>query len=98
MKSNIENGVLTIYLEGHLNSANADEVESKIKAIVSKKGFKSIKLDFDNLNYISSAGLRIILRLKQQIKDTSLINVSDAVYDVFSMVGFQNIIDIQRKG
>lgn len=97
MKNVIKNNTLTIFFEGELNSSNAEDVEREIDELVNKGGFDKIKLDFNDLAYISSAGLRIIVRLKQRIDDTSLINVSKDIFDIFQMVGFQNLITIQRK-
>ena len=96
MKHVIENETLTIYLEGEVNSYNSEEVEKEIDAIVAKGGFKAVKLDLTNLRYISSAGLRIIVRLKQQYEDTSLVNVPGGVYDIFEMVGFTNMFSIEK--
>lgn len=96
MKHVIENETLTISLEGELNSYNSEEVEREIDAIISKKGFKSIRFDLEELSYISSAGLRIIVRIKQQYDDTTLVNVPKGVYDIFEMVGFTNLFTIER--
>ena len=97
MKHSIENGTLTIFLEGELNSYNSEETEKEIDSILSKGGFKSVRLDMENLVYISSAGLRIIVRIKQRYDDTILVKVPSGVYDVFDMVGFSNLIKIERK-
>ncbi len=97
MKNVIEKKVLTIFFEGQLNSSNAEETEREIDEILSKEDFSSIKLDFSDLNYISSAGLRIVLRIKKQFDDTSIINVQENVLNVLTMVSFQNIIDIKAK-
>ena len=97
MKSLIENETLTIFFEGELNSYNSEDVEKEIESILAKGGFKAIKLDFADLNYISSAGLRIIVRIKQQYDDTSLVKVPDGVFDIFTMVGFQNLLKIEKK-
>ena len=96
MKHVIENETLTISLEGELNSFNSEEVEKEIDEITSKGGFKAIKLDLTDLRYISSAGLRIIVRLKQQYDNTCLVNVPSGVYDIFEMVGFTNLFTIER--
>ena len=96
MKHNIENGVLTIYLEGELNSYNSEDVEKEIDAILEKKGFSSIVVDFEHLSYISSAGLRIMAGLKKRYADTKLVRVPKGVYDIFEMVGFQNILTIEK--
>ena len=97
MKYDIENEILTIYLKGELNSYNSEDVGKEIDEITGKGGFTDIKLDLKDLSYISSAGLRIIVRLKQQFNETSLCNVPDNVYEVFEMVGFQNLIRIERQ-
>ena len=97
MKHNIENEVLTLYFEGEVNSYNSEEIEKDIESILAQKGFKSIRIDMDNLTYISSAGLRIIVRIKQQCDDTVLVKVPSGVFDIFEMVGFQNLLTIERK-
>lgn len=96
MKNVIQNETLTIYFEGEVNSYNSEEVEKEVEEIVSKGGFKSIRLDLAELRYISSAGLRIIVRLKQQYNETTLVNVPRGVYDIFKMVGFTNMFTIER--
>lgn len=96
MKSIIEQETLTLYLEGEINSSNSEEIEREIESIVSKGGFKAIKLDMAKVNYISSAGLRIIVRLKQNFDDTSVVNVPSDVFDIFEMVGFGNLIKIEK--
>ena len=96
MKNTLQNDILTIYLEGELNSFNSEAVEKEIDEIVKAKKFKKILLDFKDLVYISSAGLRIIVRLKQQFDNIALINVSNEVYEIFVMVGFENILDIKK--
>lgn len=96
MKNKLENGTLTIYLEGELNSYNSEEVEKELDSLTKGTTFNALVLDFENLSYISSAGLRIIVRLKQQFDNTKLVRVPKGVYDIFDMVGFQNIIDIER--
>ena len=96
MKNTLQNDILTIYLEGELNSFNSEAVEKEIDEIVKGKKFKKILLDFKDLVYISSAGLRIIVRLKQQFDNIALINVSNEVYEIFVMVGFENILDIKK--
>ena len=97
MRHSIEKEILTIYLEGELNSYNCEEVEKEIDGILSNKGFKAIKIDMEDLTYISSAGLRIIIRIKQQYDDTCLVKVPDPVYDIFAMVGFESLMKIEKK-
>lgn len=96
MKHTLENDTLTFYLEGELNSFTSEAVEREIEAVTSANSFSRIVFDLKDLRYISSAGLRIIVRVKQRCDDTSLVNTPKPVYEVFAMVGFQNMIKIER--
>ena len=88
---------LVFHLEGELNSYNAEEVEKQIDTEIAKGGFDTIVFEIGGLRYMSSAGLRIVAKLKQQYDDFSIINMSDDIYEVFVMVGFNDLISIQRK-
>jgi len=96
MEYKLEKDVLTISIEGELNSVNSESVGEEIDKIIEEKTFKSLVLDFDKVSYISSAGLRIILRLKQRYNDFSVINASLEVYDVFQMTGFTSMMTIKK--
>ncbi|MBP5307868.1 MAG: anti-sigma factor antagonist [Clostridia bacterium] len=87
---------LTIALNGHIDSANAAAVEAKINEIRSANPADGITVNCENLIYISSAGLRIVLRLKKAVPDTKLINVSPDVYEIFDMTGFTEIMEIHK--
>lgn len=97
MRHNIENETLTLFFEGEINSFSSEKVEKEIEEIMAKKGFNAIRIDMRDLVYISSAGLRIIVRIKQQYDDTVLTKVPASVNDVFEMVGFQNLMKIEKK-
>ena len=96
MRTNLENNVLTLYLGGEINSYNADNIEKEIRETLEKQSFEKLVLDFSSVTYISSAGLRIILKLKQQYDNFSIVETSLEVYDIFSMTGFINIMDIKK--
>lgn len=96
MKTTLDNNVLTVYLGGEINSYNADNIEKEIQETISKQSFEKLVLDFSSVSYISSAGLRIILKLKQQYNNFSVIETSLEVYDIFNMTGFTNIMDIKK--
>ena len=89
-------GVLTIYLDGRIDSANAAEAERVITAIREANPAGAIVLDCEKLAYISSAGLRVILRCKKSAADTSLVNVSPEVYDIFDMTGFTEMMEVRK--
>ncbi len=90
--------VLTIKCVGEINSGNAEDVENKINDIIlnHKNEFNKLILDFNSVTYISSAGLRIILKLKKLYNNVSVINVNLEVYDILSMTGFTNILEVKK--
>lgn len=96
MDSKFENGKLTIYLSGNIDSNNAEEVGKQIDEIRSQNPDGGLILDLEELKYISSAGLRQILRLKKQEKDYKLINVTSEIYEIFDMTGFSEMMDIEK--
>ena len=92
-----ENGSeLTLYFEGHIDSANAKEIEDEIGAIKGRTQPEKLVIDCENLQYISSAGLRIVLRLMKEIKPISIVNVSSDVYEIFDMTGFTEMAEIKK--
>ena len=88
--------VLRIFLEGEINSYNADNLSSEIDEITNNESFDKLELDFSNVSYISSAGLRVILKLKQKFNDVSVIEASLDIYDIFSMTGFASIMTVKK--
>lgn len=91
-----DDGILTIYLAGHIDSNNAGEIEAEITKIVDENKPSNIIIDAANLEYISSAGLRIVLRLKKNYPDIKVIELSSEVYEIFEITGFSEMMDIQK--
>jgi len=96
IRHELKENVLTISLAGHVDSANASEIEAEINGICANNPAKSLVIDCDKLEYISSAGLRIVLRLKKSVPDTKLVNVSAEVYEIFDMTGFTEMMEIHK--
>ena len=85
-----------ICLKGHIDSNNAAEIEKEIsEARVEQNGLPLV-IDCSDLEYISSAGLRIILRLKKECVDLSIINVRSEVYEIFDITGFTQMMSISK--
>ena len=97
MQFNLSNNTLTLYFEGELNSYNSEEMDKEIEGIVNNQSFNTLILDFSKLRYVSSAGLRIILKLKQRYDDTHISEVPLEVYEVLEMTGFTNIMDVTKS-
>lgn len=91
-----ENGTLTIFLSGRIDSSNADATEKEIATIRENNSYDNLILDTDDLEYISSAGLRVVLRLKKSDSSFSVINANSDVYEIFDMTGFTEMIDIKK--
>ena len=96
MNSKFENNTLTIFLEGNVDTSNAEQVGVEIDKIRLANPEGSLVLDLENLKYISSAGLRQILRLKKKEKDYKIINCSSEIYEIFDMTGFAEMMDIEK--
>ena len=97
VEARMEDRTLVIALSGSIDSANAPRIEQEIlQAVTDGSDPDGIVLDCENLEYITSAGLRMILRLKQIKDDTRVINASPAVYDTLDMTGFTTIIDVTK--
>ena len=88
---------VTIYLEGKVNAARAPYIEESIARILSQVGCTNVTLDASSLDYISSAGLRVVLRLLKTCERLSLANASSGVYDVFETTGITHIMRVTRR-
>ena len=96
MKTRLSDGWFYVCLEGRVDSSNAAEVEKEIIALRETNPDGEFALDADALEYISSAGLRILLRLRKANPTFKLINVSSEVYEVLDMTGFTEMMDIEK--
>ena len=92
-----EGDTLRIRLAGRVDSSNAAATEEEIAQLRETYGEdRNIVIDAEELSYISSAGLRILLRLRKQQAGLRIDNVSPEVYDIFDMTGFAEMIPINK--
>lgn len=92
----IDKEILYIALEGRVDASNAAETEAKIFEIKKANPDKHVVLDADRLEYISSAGLRVILKLRREAPKLAIINVVPEVYEVFDMTGFTEMVTVEK--
>ena len=97
MQYHIDFDELTIFFTGDVSSNNAAQVEEDSFNITNANKFKTLVLNFKDLRYISSAGLRVVLKLKQTYKDVSIVDASSDVYDILEMTGFTDILKVSKK-
>ena len=92
----IDKDILYIAVEGRIDASNAALAEEKIFTIKNDNPGKHVVIDADNLEYISSAGLRVILRLRKEAPKLAIINVAPDVYEVFDMTGFTEMVTVEK--
>ena len=97
MENKSVNNIITISLSGRIDSENAEQIEDEILTKVYESKATSIILNMANLVYISSAGLRVILRLKKAYQDVCLINVNSEVLEILEMTGFIDMVTIKKE-
>ncbi|MCR5450412.1 MAG: anti-sigma factor antagonist [Solobacterium sp.] len=91
-----EDNKLLITLSGRIDSNNSHQAEAEIKQLIQDKTAVPIVIDAENLEYISSAGLRILLHLKKTNPDLKIINVKTDVYDILEMTGFTEMMTVEK--
>ena len=93
-----KDGIVTIFLEGRIDSGNATQVEKEILGLMDENPGKEISFDAEKLDYISSAGLRVLLKVqKAKAKPVMISNVSGEVYDIFETTGFTQLLNVRKK-
>ena len=92
----IDKDILYIAVDGRIDASNAALAEEKIFNIKNENPGKHTVIDADDLEYISSAGLRVILRLRKEEPKLAIINVAADVYDVLDMTGFTDMVTVEK--
>ena len=87
---------MTCELKGRIDSKNAAQVEKELLERLPDGNSDEVILDAEKLEYISSAGLRVILRIKKTYKNIRIINVSPAVYEILEMTGFTEMMTVEK--
>ena len=92
----IDNGKADYKLDGRLDTMTAPELEQDLKA--SLDGVKSLVLDFEKLEYISSAGLRVLLaaqKIMNKQGEMKLVHVNETINEIFEVTGFSDILTVE---
>ena len=95
INKSIENGKALFALEGRLDTVTAPDLEKELKD--SLDGVTELLLDFEKLEYISSAGLRVLLAAQKTMAKQgtmTLTNVNDTIMEIFEVTGFSDILTI----
>lgn len=96
IKKKTNESEMIMYISGRMDTSTAPQFEAEIKS--SLDGISKLVLDFENLEYVSSAGLRVILaaqKIMNKQGEMIIKNVSEVVYEVFEITGFVDILTIE---
>lgn len=96
IKKKTNESEMVMYVSGRMDTSTAPQFEAEIKS--SLDGISKLVLDFENLEYVSSAGLRVILaaqKIMNKQGEMIIKNVSEVVYEVFEITGFVDILTIE---
>ena len=92
-----DNKDLTLSVEGRIDTLTSQDLEKEINEEIGK--FDSLTIDFDKVEYISSAGLRVLIATQKKLKstDTPMVikNVNETINEIFRMSGFDKILKIE---
>jgi anti-sigma B factor antagonist len=93
-----QNDIITIKLEGRLDTVSSPEVQAVVDEFIDSA--KAFVFDFNNLKYLSSAGLRILLTTQQIMEETGRPNVTvlganEEVLEIFAVTGFDCVLNIK---
>ena len=92
----IDNAKAVYTLKGRLDTVTAPELENDLKDALA--GITSLTMDFAELEYISSAGLRVLLSAQKTMNkqgEMKIIHVNDTIMEIFEVTGFVDILTIE---
>ena len=98
MKSHLENDKIILELEGRIDSMNASAVEKEIFDIIGDYDGRTPEFNAAKLDYISSAGLRVLMKVCKKYKEKLKVSeASPEVYDIFETTGFNSFMDVEKR-
>lgn len=96
IQKTVNENVLTVVLSGRLDTTTAPQLESELKA--SLEGVQTLVLDFAELTYLSSAGLRVLLAAQKIMNKQGSMrvkNVNETIQEIFEVTGFCDILTVE---
>lgn len=96
VKGQVTESGITIALMGRVDSNNAREVENEIVGILAGRSALPLIIDAQELQYISSAGLRVLLHIKKTHASLKITGVNSDVYEILDMTGFTQMMDVEK--
>ena len=87
---------LILHFSGHVDSNNAPAVEEEINKLLADAQGKEVSIDAKDLEYISSAGLRVLLHIRKSNPNLHISNVSSEIYEILDMTGFTQMMQVEK--
>ena len=98
VEKKLDNGVLLIALEGELDTLSSPDFEDMLEPLLDEA--QSLTLDFEKLEYISSAGLRVLLAAEQTMEEKGaekvrVVNMNSTIRNIFEITGFTDVLAVE---
>ena len=87
---------MTVFLDGRVDSYTAPQIEKELLEAISHNDVKTLTVDCSEMEYIASAGLRVLLKAGKIVPDLSIVNVPSEIYTILEMTGFTSMFDTKR--
>ena len=97
IEKTLENGKAVVKLAGRLDTVTAPELETALKEIL--PGISELVFDLETLEYVSSAGLRVLLSAQKTMNlqgEMKVCNVNETIMEIFEVTGFSDILTIEK--
>ncbi len=98
VEKKLEDGALLIALEGELDTLSSPDFEELLEPLLDEA--QSLTLDFEKLEYISSAGLRVLLAAEQALEEKGaekvrVVNMNSTIRNIFEITGFVDVLAVE---
>lgn len=93
MKTELNSGMLTIYPKGRIDTITTPEFEASVTKMLTPE-VRCVLIQMNQVTYISSAGLRVLLKIKKSVPNTILVGVTDEVLDVLHITGMDELFGL----
>ena len=94
LEFNNENGCLIVKIMGKLDTMTAPKLEEELSKNL--ENIESIVFDLEELKYISSSGIRVLLTVKKKIENMKILKPTDEVFEVFEITGLVDLFNIEK--
>ena len=96
VRTDISDKLIRIDLSGRIDSNNAEAVKNEINSQINGRTDIPVLVEAQDLEYISSAGLRVLLQLRKNHPDFCIVDVSPEVYEILDVTGFTQMMKVSR--